>query len=51
MKSTIQLTTLAAAGGKEHLEVMLAVLASFKFIKDVIRERSEALGTPGKRIT
>lgn len=42
--SNNEFTAPAAAGRKEHLEIMLAVLPSFKLVENPFRKRSEALG-------
>jgi len=39
-----ELAALVAAGGEQHMKVVLAVLPSFKLVKHSVRERSEALG-------
>lgn len=38
----------SATGGKENVEVMLAVLAALEFVKDAVAELLEALGAPRK---
>lgn len=45
-----KLATLAATWRKEHLEVVLAVLAILKLVEDTIFERAEALSTTEKPI-
>lgn len=39
-------TTFSTARSKEHMKIMFAVLAAFKFIKSAFWKRSETLGTP-----
>lgn len=39
-----EFTTLAAARSEQHLEVMLAVFATFELVEQTIRERPKTLG-------
>ena len=48
--NNLQFTAFSAAWCKQYVEIMFAILSSFKFVKNAIRKWSEALSTPAKKM-